>query len=285
MNLSQEELKIFHDILPPTSLTVDGDICGDRSLSLFYKAQVEKAILNHRALRQAPPEKALLLADAPFEDDEDAMTEEPLPVIESPASSSSSLFISLSDLSALLSASDSGTLNPEKRKRTLTFVVEHPRKRPREPSARKHLKIKEKHKAFLETLLSQAHEKNHYIFQTDIYLLFQKEFSEVPSSTLRFYIFVAKYSLGLLDAVPTPQENKFSGEIEAFTYNLVKTNLLSGRRYSVKRTFGILSGEYPDAVPRTEESLEFYMRAMRQGLIRQFKREKRSFPKKISFLK
>ncbi len=286
-NLSQEELKIFYNILPPSSLTVDGDICGDRSLYLFYKTQVEKAILDHRATPPAPPEKDLLLADAPFEDDEGSMTDDPLPIIESPksSSSSSSLFISLSSLSALLSASDAKLLGPQTRKRTETPVMAHPRKRPREPSARRPLKIREKHKVFLETLLRQAHENNHYIFQADIHMLFQKEFSEVPLGSLRFYTFVAKYSLGLLDTVPMSKDKKISGEIEMFTYNLVKMNLLSGRRYSVKRMFITLSREYPDLLPGIEESLSFYMRAMRQGLIRQFKRENKILPVKISFLK
>ena len=122
-------------------------------------------------------------------------------------------------------------------------------------------------------MLREAHKAGRYISQSEIHRRFQKEFSEFSSSTLRPYILVAKYSLGVLDVVRVSKKRMFSREVEGFIYNFVQTGLLNGVRYKAKEMLEILSKKYPENGFKTEKNLQFYMGAMRRGLIRQLNRQ------------
>ncbi|HBN22729.1 MAG TPA: hypothetical protein DD412_05770 [Holosporales bacterium] len=69
------------------------------------------------------------------------------------------------------------------------------------------------------------------------------------------------------------KKRMFSREVEGFIYNFVQTGLLNGVRYKAKEMLEILSKKYPENGFKTEKNLQFYMGAMRRGLIRQLNRQ------------
>ncbi len=98
----------------------------------------------------------------------------------------------------------------------------------------------------------------------------------MSSGTLRPYILIAKYSLGLLDVIQASKKQRFSREIEGYTYALMKRALLDGKYYSTQEVFEILSKKYIGVKLGTEKNLQFYLGLMRSGLGRQLAGERAS---------
>ncbi len=164
-DLSPEELRILHTLVPPTLLTIDGDICGDYALYQTYRSQVERTILEHRAenkkreeLEKRAQERELqefgvLLAETPLEE-WGVRIPHPLSVLEAyvPLFSASSCS---SSLSLPVPVSDDSRVNSRKRPRE--FSENSSQKKQRDLLKPTPLRIEEKHKRFLETLLRNLH--------------------------------------------------------------------------------------------------------------------------------
>ncbi len=58
----------------------------------------------------------------------------------------------------------------------------------------------------------------------------------------------------------------------------MKTEYLSGKSYKVKERLQVLSQKYPESTFGTGANVQFHMRLMKQGLARQFARERRAIP-------
>ncbi|HBN22730.1 MAG TPA: hypothetical protein DD412_05775 [Holosporales bacterium] len=101
-DLTAEEARIVYNIVPPSLLTIDGQLCGPPSLNQIYRSQAEKAIVSYRAelkqreeLKQRAERERIaqhqrlrefgfLLADTPLED-WGVTIPHPALVIENPA--------------------------------------------------------------------------------------------------------------------------------------------------------------------------------------------------------